>query len=161
VSDGKRAEINSPFRPLPADERARVEEQMRTTYELFVSRVATGRRSSREKMMRWDRAGSGRAIRRSSAAWSMNWAAWAGHSARQGTREARRDQGRRPRRVPAETVSLRSLLEPDHTGLTAAGAGANLLFRRPEMRALDAAGAAINRFRRGEMLALMPNVFVR
>ena len=50
---------------------------------------------------------------------------------------------------------------PITPSLTAASAGANILFRRPEMRALDAAGAAINRFRRGEMLALMPNVFVK
>jgi hypothetical protein len=50
---------------------------------------------------------------------------------------------------------------PITPGLTAAGAGANLLFRRPEMRAIEAAGAAMDRFRRGEMLMLMPNVFVR
>jgi protease-4 len=162
VSDGKRAEIYSPFRPFNAEERARVEEQMRATYELFVSRVATGRKSSREKI---DAVGQGRV--------------WTGHQALQrglvdqlgGLGQAIRLAKERAKLDVTKDVDLvvypqkPSLYDifsnPIAPGLTAAGAGANILFRRPEMRALDAAGAAINRFRRGEMLTLMPNVFMR
>ena len=162
VSDGKRAEIYSPFRPFNAEERARVEDQMRATYELFVSRVATGRKSSREKI---DAVGQGRV--------------WTGHQALErslvdhlgGLGLAIRLAKERAKLDVTKDVDLvvypqkPSLYDifsnPIAPGLTAAGAGANILFRRPEMRALDAAGAAINRFRRGEMLALMPNVFVK
>ncbi len=49
-SDGRFAEIYSPFRPFTRDERARVEEQMQSTYELFLTRVAEGRQSTREKI---------------------------------------------------------------------------------------------------------------
>jgi len=162
VSDGKRAEIYSPFRAFNPEERARVEEQMRSTYELFVSRVATGRKSSREKI---DAVGQGRV--------------WTGHQALErglvdqlgGLGLAIRLAKERAKLDVTKDVDLvvypqkPSLYDifsnPITPGLTAAGAGANILFRRPEMRALDAAGAAINRFRRGEMLTLMPNVFVK
>ena len=162
VSDGKRAEIYSPFRPFNAEERARVEEQMRATYELFVSRVATGRKSNREKI---DAVGQGRV--------------WTGHQALQrglvdelgGLGRALRLAKERAKLDVTKDVELvvypqkPSLYDlfsnPITPGLAAAGAGANILFRRPEMRALEAAGAAISRFRRGEMLTLMPNVFVR
>ena len=162
VSDGKRAEIYSPFRPFNPEERARVEEQMRATYELFVSRVATGRKSTREKI---DAVGQGRV--------------WTGHQALErglvdhlgGLGLAIRLAKERAKLDVTKDVDLivypqkPSLYDifsnPITPGLTAASAGANILFRRPEMRALDAAGAAINRFRRGEMLALMPNVFVK
>ena len=46
VSNGAMAEIDSPFKPFSKEERARVEAQMRSTYDLFVSRVAEGRRLS-------------------------------------------------------------------------------------------------------------------
>ena len=162
VSDGKRAEIYSPFRPFNPEERARVEEQMRSTYELFVSRVATGRQSNREKI---DAVGQGRV--------------WTGHQALErglvdelgGLARAIRLAKERAKLDVTKDVDLvvyprkPSLYDifsnPINPGLTAAGAGANLLFRRPEMRAIEAAGAAMDRFRRGEMLMLMPNVFVR
>jgi protease-4 len=162
LSDGKHAEIYSPFRPFNPEERARVEEQMRATYELFVSRVATGRKSNREKI---DAVGQGRV--------------WTGHQALErglvdelgGLGRAIRLAKERAKLDVTKDVDLvvypqkPSLYDifsnPLTPGLTAAGAGANILFRRPEIRALDAAGAAINRFRRGEMLALMPNVFIK
>src|SRR4029078_3337922 len=49
-ADGKNAEIYSPFRPFTAPERARIEEQLHATYELFLSRVVEGRKSTREKI---------------------------------------------------------------------------------------------------------------
>src|SRR6185503_13055504 len=50
VSDGKYADIYSPFPPFSAEERARIEEQLRSTYELFLSRVAEGRKTTKEKI---------------------------------------------------------------------------------------------------------------
>jgi protease-4 len=46
VSDGAMAEIDSPFKAFSSAERARVEAQMQSTYDLFVSRVAQGRHLS-------------------------------------------------------------------------------------------------------------------
>lgn len=46
VSNGAMAEIDSPFKPFSTEERARVQAQMQSTYDLFVSRVAEGRRLS-------------------------------------------------------------------------------------------------------------------
>ena len=162
VSDGKNAQIYSPFRPFNQEERARVEEQMRATYELFVSRVATGRNSSREKV---DAVGQGRV--------------WTGHQALErglvdelgGLARAIRLAKERAKLDVTKDVDLLvypqkpSLYDifsnPLSPGLSAAGAGASILFRRPEIRAIETATAAINRFRRGEMLTLMPNVFIR
>ena len=50
VSDGRFAEIYSPFRPFTPAESAKVEAQMQATYDLFVSRVAEGRGSSPEEI---------------------------------------------------------------------------------------------------------------
>jgi protease-4 len=57
VSDGKMAEIDSPFTPFTKEQRDRVESQVRSTYDLFVSRVAEGRRMTPEKV---DAIGRGR-----------------------------------------------------------------------------------------------------
>jgi protease-4 len=43
VSDGKMAEIDSPFTPFSKEERDRIDTQMQATYDLFVSHVAEGR----------------------------------------------------------------------------------------------------------------------
>ena len=50
VSDGRFAEIESPLRPFTPEERPRIEEQMHATYELFLSRVAEGRKSTAAKI---------------------------------------------------------------------------------------------------------------
>ena len=50
VSDGRQAEIYSPFRPFSRDERAKVEEQLQSTYELFLDRVAKGRSQETRKV---------------------------------------------------------------------------------------------------------------
>ena len=162
VSDGKHAQIYSPFRPFTPEERTRVEEQMRSTYELFVSRVATGRKSTREKI---DAVGQGRV--------------WTGHQALErglvdelgGLARAIRVAKERAKLDVSKEVDLvvypqkPSLFDifstPLGPGLTTASAGAAILLQRPEVRALDAATAVVQRFRRGEMLTLMPNVFVR
>jgi protease IV len=161
VSDGQRAEIYSPFRPFTTDERARIEEQMQATYELFLSRVAEGRKSTKQKI---DAVAQGRV--------------WTGQQALErglvdelgGLDRALRLAKEHAKLDVTKDVELAiypqkpSLFElfsnPLGSGLNS-GAAALTLFRRPETRALDAAAGVLTRFRRGEMLAVMPNVFVQ
>src|SRR4029078_1543031 len=48
--EGQFAEIDSPIKPFSKEERARIEEQLHATYDLFLSRVADGRRSTPAKI---------------------------------------------------------------------------------------------------------------
>jgi protease-4 len=50
VTNGANAQMNSPFRPYTDDERAKVEQQMQATYDLFVSRVAAARGSTPDRI---------------------------------------------------------------------------------------------------------------
>jgi protease-4 len=159
VSQGRLAEIYSPFRPFSAAERARVEEQLQATYELFLDRVAKGRGQDAQKV---DGVAQGRV--------------WTGRQARElglvdelgGLNDAiriARDRAKLDPRREADLVVYpprRSLVEvlanPFGAG---AASGIDLLIRRPEARLLDSAVATLQRFRRGEPLAIMPNVFLR
>lgn len=157
VSDGRFAEIYSPFRPFTPAERAKVEAQMLSTYELFVSRVAEGRRSSVEKI---DAIAQGRV--------------WTGKQARElglvdelggldRAIELAKEQAKLDVDKPVTLVvypQKRSLVDifsnPLGLGL---GASLELLTRRPEARVLDAVAERLRLFRRGEALTLMPNLF--
>jgi len=157
VSDGKFAEIYSPFRQFTPAERAKVEAQMQSTYELFVSRVAEGRRSSPEKI---DAIAKGRV--------------WTGKQARElglvdelgGLDRAIALAKEHAKLDVTKPVSLviypqkRSLVDlvsnPLGLGL---GASLELVTRRPEARMLDTVAERLRLFRRGETLALMPNLF--
>ena len=156
-SHGRLAEIGSPFRPFSREERARLEEQMQTTYDLFLERVAQGRDTPAAKI---DAVAQGRI--------------WTGRQARElglvdelgGLDRAVHLATERARLDPSGHVDLvvyppaRSLYDvlsnPFGTSLTGLGA----IIARPEARALDAATATIQRFRRGEPLLIMPNVFL-
>ena len=159
VSQGRNAEMYSPFRPFSASERARVEEQLQATYELFLDRVAKGRNQDARKV---DSVAQGRV--------------WTGRQARElglvdelgGLDEAIRMARTRAKLDPAQDVDLivypprRSIVDVLANPLGRAGsAGLDLLFQRPEVRLADAAVRTLQRFGRGEPLALMPNVFVR
>jgi protease IV len=158
VSDGRFADIYSPFRPFSREERARVEDQMQATYELFLSRVAQGRNSTTAKI---DSIAQGRV--------------WTGHQARElglvdeigGLDAALRIAKQRAKLDPAKDVDLlvypakRSFYEIISNPFgSSAAAGLDLFFRRPDARVLEAAASTFARFRRGEPLALMPNVFL-
>jgi protease-4 len=161
VSEGPFAEMNSPFRPFSTDERARVEEQMRTTYDLFVKRVADGRQQTPARI---DAVAQGRV--------------WTGHQARElglvdelgGLDLAIRRAAERAKLDPAKGVSLvvypakRSiydLLSRQFGSSTDASAGLEAIFHRPEIRAVQTAVSALQLFRRGEPLAILPSVFTR
>jgi protease-4 len=156
VSDGQNAEIYSPFRPFTPSERAKVEEQMQATYDLFVARVAEGRRSSPEKI---DAIAQGRV--------------WTGQQARElglvdelggldraialAKEHAKLDAGKSVTLViyPQKRSIVDLVANP--FGL---GASLGALTQRPEARMLDTVAARLRLFRRGESLALMPNLFV-
>ncbi len=160
VSHGRMAEMSSPFRPFTRDERARLEEQMQTTYDLFLARVAQGRGTPASKI---DAVAQGRV--------------WTGRQARElglvdelgGLDRAIRIASERARLDPSGRVDLvvyppaRSLYDvlanPLGASMTGMTGIAGLLTPR-ETRALDVATATIRRFRRGEPLLLMPNVFL-
>ena len=50
VSEGKMAELDSPVRPFNDAERAKIEEQVQTFYDQFVTKVAEARKSTPEKI---------------------------------------------------------------------------------------------------------------
>jgi len=157
VSDGRFAEIYSPFRAFTPAERAKVEAQMQATYELFVSRVAEGRRSSPDKI---DAIAQGRV--------------WTGQQARElglvdelgGLDRAITLAKEHAKLDVAKPVTLviyppkRSLVDlvsnPLGLGL---GASLEMWTRRPEARVLDVMAERLRLFRRGESLTLMPNLF--
>lgn len=161
VSEGTFGDMNSPFRPFSPEERARVEEQMRTTYELFVKRVADGRQQTPARI---DAVAQGRV--------------WTGHQARElglvdelgGLDLAIRRAAEKAKLDPTKNVSLvvypgkRSLYDlvsrQFGSSSSSATAGLDLLLRRPDVRAVQSAVSMLQLFRRGEPLAVLPNVFV-
>ena len=158
VSEGANAEIYSPFRPFSPAERSRVEEQMQATYELFLRRVAEGRQQTPDKV---DAIAQGRV--------------WTGHQARElglvdelgGLEDAVRIAQQRAKLDMAKPVDLvvypakRSLYEILSRQFgSQSGSGLSLLLRRPDLRAVQSAVSILQLFRRGEPLAILPNVFV-
>ncbi|HUL72979.1 MAG TPA: signal peptide peptidase SppA [Vicinamibacterales bacterium] len=158
VSDGRLAEINSPFKPFSKDERARIESQLQSTYELFLSRVAEGRHLTTAKV---DTMAQGRV--------------WTGHQAKDlglvdelgGLDTALQIAKQRAKIDPKSEVELvvypakRSLFEVLSNPLGRnADSGLSVLARPRDARIVDAALAMLRLFRRGEPLTLMPNVFV-
>lgn len=159
VSDGQNAEIYSPFRTFSPAERAKVEEQMLATYELFVRRVAEGRKSTPKDI---DAIAQGRV--------------WTGRQARElglvdelgGLDRAIELATEHAKFGPDERVNVvvyppkRSLYDlvsnPLGMGM---GATLGLMAPRTELRVIDEIAARLRLFRRGEALTLMPNVFFR
>ncbi|HET9373104.1 MAG TPA: signal peptide peptidase SppA [Vicinamibacterales bacterium] len=159
VTDGGNAEIYSPFKTFSPGERAKIEEQMRATYDLFVSRVAQGRGKSESEV---DAVARGRV--------------WTGQQAKSlglvdelgGLDAAIRIAQQRARLDTTKEVDLvvyppkRSLYEIVANPFgSAAEMREELRLMRSPARFLDAAVSVLSRFRRGEPLAILPNVFWR
>ena len=158
VSDGASAEIYSPFRPFSSAERTKLEEQMRTVYDLFVKRVAEGRQQSTSAV---DAVAQGRV--------------WTGQRARElglvdklgGLDDAIRAAAERARLDSAKGITLTvypakrtiyELLSQQLSGNSTDGLSA--LIGRTDARAMQTAASMLQLFRRGEPLAILPNVFV-
>ncbi len=160
VQEGRYADLYSPIRPFSASERARVEEQMQATYDAFVEKAAAGRNTTPEKI---DAIGQGRV--------------WTGRQAKQlglvdelgGLERAlalAKERVGIPQDAGVELVVYpprKSIYEivanPFGRADGASTLGALLGLKDP--RGLQTLMAPMQVFRRGEPLALMPNVFVR
>ena len=157
VSEGKMAEIESPFRPFTDAERARLDEQMHAVYDMFLAHVAEGRKTTPEKV---DAIGQGRV--------------WTGRQARDlnlvdelggldvalrlAKQHAKLDPSREVQLVvyPAKRSLFDFLSNPFGPSTEAA---LSLLLGQPEARVVHTLASRADLFRRGEMLTLMPNIY--
>ncbi len=160
VQEGRYADLYSPVRRFSPEERARVEEQMQATYDAFVEKAAAGRNTTPEKI---DAIAQGRV--------------WTGRQAKQlglvdelGGLERALALAKERAGIPHD-AGVEIVVYPPHKsiyemmanpfgrsdGATTLGA----LLGLRDARGLQTLMAPLQVFRRGEPLALMPNVFVR
>ncbi len=159
VSQGKYAQMYSPVRPFSPEERARVAENMQATYDTFVEKAAQGRNTTPEKI---DAIAQGRV--------------WTGRQAKQlGLVDELGGLDRavgiaKQRAKIAQDAEVELVIYPpkksfydivrDPFGTDRASTLTSLLgIGNPKV--MQALAAPLQVFRRGEPLALMPNVFVR
>jgi protease-4 len=160
VYEGRYADIYSPVRPFSPEERKRVEEAMQATYDTFVEKAASARNTTPERI---DTVAQGRV--------------WTGRQAKQiglvdelgGLQRALAIAKQRAKLSPDSEVELivypprKSIFElarnPFGASERAAALAVLLGVRHP--RAIQTLTAPLQVFRRGETLAIMPNVFVR
>ena len=157
VSDGRFAQIGSPLRPFTPEERPRIEEQLQATYELFLSRVAEGRKSTTERIdpFAQGRVWTGRQAKDRGLVDELGGLDTAIKLARQHAKlDARREV--RLEVYPRPRSFYETLANPFGSSMAA---GLDVLARQRDLRAMEL--LTLTRFRRGEPLALMPNVFLR
>jgi protease-4 len=160
VSNGKYAGLYSPVRAFTPEERAKVQEQMQATYDTFVEKAADGRNTTPERI---DKVGQGRV--------------WTGRQAKEiglvdelgGLDRALAVAKQRAKLPPDSEVEVvvypgrKSIYEivknPFGSSESTTALGAMLGFRDP--RGLQLLTAPLRLFRRGEPLAIMPNVFIK
>jgi len=160
VSKGRYADLYSPVRAFTPEERAKVQEQMQATYDTFVEKAAAGRNTTPERI---DAIAQGRV--------------WTGAQGKQiglvdelgGLERALAVAKQRAKIAPDAEVEIvvypgrKSFYDivrnPFGTSERVSALGVLLGIRDP--RALQSLTAPLHVFRRGEPLAIMPNVFVR
>jgi protease-4 len=160
VKNGRYADLYSPVRAFSPEERAKVQEQMQATYDTFVEKAAAGRNTTPERI---DAVAQGRV--------------WTGAQAKQiglvdelgGLERALALAKQRAKLAPDSEVEIvvfpgrKSFYDivrsPFGASERATALGVLLGIRDP--RPLQSLTAPLRVFRRGEPLAIMPNVFVR
>jgi len=159
VSQCKYAQMYSPVRPFSPEERARVAENMQATYDTFVEKAAQGRNTTPEKI---DAIAQGRV--------------WTGRQAKQlglvdelGGLDRAVAIAKQRAKIPQDSEVELVIYPPkksfyeifrDPFGTDRTSTLTSLLgIGNP--RVMQALAAPLQVFRRGEPLALMPNVFVR
>jgi protease IV len=160
VKEGQYADIFSPVRPFTPDERKKLGDLMQATYDTFVEKAAAGRNTTPERI---DAVAQGRV--------------WTGKQAKElglvdelgGLDRALEIAKERAKIAAGSEVELvvfppkKSLFEvvSEPLGRTDNGAGLATLLGTRNAQALNAVTAPLRLFRRGEPLALMPQVFVK
>jgi protease IV len=160
VKTGRYADLYSPVRAFSPEERAKVQEQMQATYDTFVEKAAAGRNTTPERI---DAVAQGRV--------------WTGAQAKQiglvdelgGLERALAIAKQRAKLPPDSEVEVvvypgkKSFYDivknPFGASERATALGVLLGIRDP--RPLQSLTAPLQVFRRGEPLAIMPNVFLR
>jgi protease-4 len=160
VSQGKYANMYSPVRPFSPEERARMAENMQATYDTFVEKAAQGRNTTPERI---DAIGQGRV-------WTGRQAKEIGLVDELGGLDRAVALAKQRAKIAQDTEvelviyppkkSIYDLLSDPLGNSSRASTLASLLgFSNP--RVFQALTAPLQVFRRGEPLALMPNVFTR
>lgn len=158
VTSGRFADMYSPVRPFTPEERAKVEEQMQATYEAFVEKAAAGRQTTPERI---DAIAQGRV--------------WTGKQAKAlglvdelgGLQRAIALAKSRAQIAEGTEVELviypqrKSFYELVQSPFGAESGAVRALLGLQDARAIQTLTAPLRVFRRGEPLAIMPNVFVR
>jgi protease-4 len=160
VKEGQYADIFSPVRPFTPDERKKLGDLMQATYDTFVEKAAAGRNTTPERI---DAVAQGRV-------WTGRQAKELGLVDELGGLDRALEIAKERAKIAAGTeVELvvfpprKSFLETvaEPLGRTDSGAAlANLLGAR-NAQAIGAVTAPLRLFRRGEPLALMPQVYVK
>jgi protease-4 len=160
VKQGKYADLFSPVRPFTPDERTKVLELMQATYDAFVEKAAAGRNMTPERI---DAIGQGRV-------WTGRQAKTLGLVDELGGLDRAIELAKERAKIAAGSqVELvvfppkKSLFEvvSDPWGRSDSGATLDALVGPSNARAVEALTAPLRLFRRGEPLALMPNVYVK
>ena len=159
VTAGRYADLYSPARPFSPEERAKIQEQMQATYDAFVEKAAAGRQTTPERI---DAIAQGRV--------------WTGQQAKElglvdelgGLQHALSIAKTRAQIDPNAEVEIVTYPQPkSFYELVQApfGVEGSSLLRMVlgvrDGKAVEALTAPLRIFRRGEPLAIMPNVFVR
>jgi protease-4 len=160
VTNGRYADLYSPVRAFSPEERAKVQEQMQATYDTFVEKAAAGRNTTPERI---DAVAQGRV--------------WTGAQAKQiglvdelgGLERALALAKQRAKLAPDSEVELviypgrKSIydLVRNPFGASDQANAVGVLLGIRDSRPLQSLTAPLRVFRRGEPLAIMPNVFVR
>ncbi|HJR60814.1 MAG TPA: signal peptide peptidase SppA [Vicinamibacterales bacterium] len=159
VTSGKYADLYSPVRPFSPEERAKIEQQMQATYEAFVEKAAAGRQTTPERI---DTIAQGRV--------------WTGKQAKQlglvdelgGLQRALAIA--RSRAKIAEDAEVELVIYPQRRSIyelvqapfgAESGGMLQTLLGLRDAKAVQTLTAPLRIFRRGEPLAIMPNVFIR
>jgi protease-4 len=160
VSQGKYANMYSPVRPFSPEERARMVENMQATYDTFVEKAAQGRNTTPERI---DAIGQGRV-------WTGRQAKEIGLVDELGGLDRAVALAKQRAKIAQDTEveliiyppkkSIYDLLSDPLGNSDRSSTLASMLgFGNPKV--VQALAAPLRVFRRGEPLALMPNVFVR
>jgi protease-4 len=160
VKQGKYADMYSSLRAFTPEERKKVEEQMQATYDVFVEKAAAGRNTTPERI---DAVAQGRV-------WTGRQAHGLGLVDELGGLQRALAAAKSKANIPTDAeVELlvyppkKSIYELFRDPFGSSGGAATLaaLLGFHDQRAVAALTAPLHMFRRGEPLALMPNVFVR